>query len=162
MWFLKRISLPLGAVRIKMSKTCACMLSCNPMDYSLPGSSVHEILQVRMLEWVAISFSGGSPQPRKWTWVSCIEDKLFTIWATREGCVQTYQDKWHNQPPSSNCASKNLDIILDISFSTISHLLYHQTPLVLSSEYTLQLASSHHLYHQHFSSLQPPFLSQLL
>ena len=30
---------------------------CNPMDYSLPGSSVHEILQARILEWVAISFS---------------------------------------------------------------------------------------------------------
>ena len=55
-----------------------------------------------------------------------------------------------------NCASKSLDIILDFSFSNISHLLYHQTPLILTSEYTLQLASSHHLYHQHFSSLQPP------
>ena len=33
--------------------------SCNPIDCSLPGSSVHEILQARILEWVAISFSRG-------------------------------------------------------------------------------------------------------
>ena len=37
---------------------------CNPMDYSLPGSSVHGIFQARVLEWVAISFSRGSSQPR--------------------------------------------------------------------------------------------------
>ena len=38
--------------------------SCDPMDYSLPGSSVHEISQARTLEWVAISFSRGSSWPR--------------------------------------------------------------------------------------------------
>ena len=37
---------------------------CDPVDYSPPGSSVHEILQARMLEWVAIPFSRGSSQPR--------------------------------------------------------------------------------------------------
>ena len=37
---------------------------CNPMDYSLPGSSVHGILQARILEWVAMPSSRGSPQPR--------------------------------------------------------------------------------------------------
>ena len=40
------------------------------MDCSLPGSSVHEIFQARILEWVAISFSTGSSQPRDQTWVS--------------------------------------------------------------------------------------------
>ena len=40
---------------------------CIPMDYSLPGSSVHEISQARTLEWVAISFSRGSFQPRDGT-----------------------------------------------------------------------------------------------
>ena len=39
-------------------------LFCNPMGYSLPGSSVHGILQVRILEWVAIAFSRGSYWPR--------------------------------------------------------------------------------------------------
>ena len=42
------------------------------------------ILQARILEWVAISFSRGSSQPRDWTLVSCIEGRFFTIWATRE------------------------------------------------------------------------------
>ena len=37
---------------------------CDPMDYSLPGSSVHGILQTRILEWVAIPFSKGSSKPR--------------------------------------------------------------------------------------------------
>ena len=54
------------------------------MDYSLPGSSVHEILQARILEWVAISFSRGSSQPRDWTQISQIAGGLFIIWTTRE------------------------------------------------------------------------------
>ena len=57
---------------------------CDPMDCSLPGSSVHAILQVRILEWVAISFSRGSSWPRDQTWVSCIAGRFFIIWATRE------------------------------------------------------------------------------
>ena len=44
---------------------------CDPMDCSPPGSSVHGILQARILEWVAISSSRGSSQPRDGTWVSC-------------------------------------------------------------------------------------------
>ena len=54
------------------------------MNYSLPGSSVHEILQVRILQWVAIPFSRGSSQPRDPTQVSCIIGRFFTIRATRE------------------------------------------------------------------------------
>ena len=54
------------------------------MDYNPPGSSVHGILQARILEWVTISFSGGSSQPRSRTWVSCITGRFFTNWATRE------------------------------------------------------------------------------
>ena len=42
------------------------------MDYNLPGSSVYEILQARIPEWVAIPFSKGSSQPRDRTWVFCI------------------------------------------------------------------------------------------
>ena len=40
-----------------------CPTLCNPMDYSLPGSSVHGILQARILQWVAILFSRGFSQP---------------------------------------------------------------------------------------------------
>ena len=48
------------------------------MNCSLPGSSVHGIPQARILEWVAISFSRGSSQPRDKTWISCIASRLFT------------------------------------------------------------------------------------
>ena len=54
------------------------------MNCSLPDSSVYGILQARILEWVAISFSRGSYQTRDWTWVSCIVDGCFIIWVTRE------------------------------------------------------------------------------
>ena len=54
------------------------------MDCSLPGFSIHGIFQARVLEWVAISFSRGSSQPRNQTWVSCIAGRHFTLWATRE------------------------------------------------------------------------------
>ena len=49
-----------------------CQTLCNPMDCSLPGSSVHGIFQARILEWVGISSSRGSSQLRDWTHVSCI------------------------------------------------------------------------------------------
>ena len=47
---------------------------CDPMECSLPGSSVHGILQARILEWVAIPFSRGSSQPRDPTQFSCIAE----------------------------------------------------------------------------------------
>ena len=49
-----------------------------------PGSSVHGILQARILEWVAIPFSGSSNWSRDQTWVSRITGRFFTIWAMRE------------------------------------------------------------------------------
>ena len=62
----------------------SCPTLCDPVDCSLPGSSVHGICQARILEWVAISFSRGSSQLRDWTWVFCIAGGCFTLWATRE------------------------------------------------------------------------------
>ena len=64
-----------------------CPALCNPMDWSPPGSSVHGIFQARILEWVAISSSRGSPLPKDWTHVSCISCVacgFFTFWVTRE------------------------------------------------------------------------------
>ena len=64
--------------------TQSCPTLCDPKDCSLPGSSICGILQARILEWVAISFSRGSSQPRDRTRLSCIAGRRFTIWATRE------------------------------------------------------------------------------
>ena len=58
--------------------------SCDPMDCSLSGPSVHGILQTRMVEWVTISFSRGSSWPRNRTRASCIAGRWLTNWAMKE------------------------------------------------------------------------------
>ena len=55
----------------------------DPMNCSPPSSSVREILQARLLEWVAIPFSRRSSQSRNWTQVSWIAGRFFSIWATK-------------------------------------------------------------------------------
>ena len=62
----------------------SCPTLCDPIDCSPPGSFLHGILQARILEWVAISFSRESSRPRDRTQVFCIVDRRFTVWATRE------------------------------------------------------------------------------
>ena len=65
------------------------------MDCSPPDSSVHGILQARILEWVAISSSRGSSQSRYQTQKSCIAGRFFSIWATRKfSQVGTKKERW--------------------------------------------------------------------
>ena len=78
------ITLPMKIHIVKSEVAQSCPILCDPIDCSLPGSSVHGIFQAIVLEWVAISFSRGSSQPRARTRVSHIVDRRFTIWATRE------------------------------------------------------------------------------
>ena len=64
-------------------------LFCDSLDHSPPGSSVHGILQARILERVAIFFSRGSSWPRDLTCISCISylgKGVFITWATGEAC----------------------------------------------------------------------------
>ena len=77
---LSFLSLPFKCVLVAQS----CPALWDPMDYSLPGSFFHGIIQARILEWVAILFSRGSPQPRDRTQVYRITGGFFTNWATRE------------------------------------------------------------------------------
>ena len=65
----------------------SCPALCDPVDCSPPGSSVHEIVQARILEWVAISSSRGSSQPRDRTRVSCTAGRFFIDWAAREAHI---------------------------------------------------------------------------
>ena len=56
---------------------------CDPMDCSLPGSSVHGILQARIFEWVAMPSSRGSSQPRDQTcisYISCIGRQVLIVY----------------------------------------------------------------------------------
>ena len=79
-------------MKMKVLVAQLCLTFCDSMDCSPPGSSVHGILQARILEWVAIPFSRGSSQPRDQIQVSCIGGRFFTIRDTREGhTVYLYQ-----------------------------------------------------------------------
>ena len=64
-------ALPPESEKAKVLVAQLCPSLCDCMDCILPGSSVHGILQARILEWAAIPLSRGSSQPRDWTWVSC-------------------------------------------------------------------------------------------
>ena len=78
----------------KVLATQSCSTLSDHTDCSPPGSSVHGILQARILEWVAIPFSRGSSWPRDWTWVSCIIGRVFTVWVTREAPVYSWWWCW--------------------------------------------------------------------
>ena len=60
---------------------------CNPMDCSPPGSSVREISQTRMLEWIPISFSRGSSWARDWARISGTDGRILDHWAIRESPI---------------------------------------------------------------------------
>ena len=78
--------------RLFQTEVCAkslqlCLILCDAMDSSPPGSSVHRILQVRILEWVVMLSSRGSSWPRDWAHVSytpCTGRQVLTISATWE------------------------------------------------------------------------------
>ena len=103
------------------------------MDCSPPGSSVHEILQARILEWVAIPFSRGSSWPRDQIWVSCIAGRFFTIWATRSEVkslsrVRLFATPWtvaYQAPPSMGFSRQEYwsGVPLPSSYSTYCYLL---------------------------------------
>ena len=78
-----RTDLPVHAGHCRLV-TQSCLTHCNAMDCSPPGSSVHEISQTKLLEWVAMSFSRGSSQPRDQTHVTCIGRWILYYWTTRE------------------------------------------------------------------------------
>ena len=67
--------------------TKSCLIFCNPMDCSPPGSSVHGISQARILKWVAVSFSRGSSWPWDQTCISCISSCVLYCRATGEAHV---------------------------------------------------------------------------
>ena len=68
---------------------------CDTMDCSLPGSSIHVIVQLRILEWVTMPPSKGSSLPRDWIHVSDIAGRFFTT-----DYLETHQ---YNTPPIMNC-----------------------------------------------------------
>ena len=90
-WFLSlhiMLCVCMFILKVKVLVGQSCLTLCKPMDCSPPGSSFHGILQARTLGWVDIPFSRGSSWSRNWTQVSCIADRFFTIWTTREAFLK--------------------------------------------------------------------------
>ena len=77
--------------KLKVLVTQLCLTLCDPMDCSPPGSSVHGILQARVTEWVAISFSRACSWHRDWTQVSYLTGISFTVSATSENVLWIYE-----------------------------------------------------------------------
>ena len=98
-WFLKKLTHLLWRnklwmkVEVKVWVAQSCLTLCDPMNCS-PPSSVHRILQARILEWVAFLFPRESSQPRDRTWVSYIADSFFFIWVTREAQILNISYQW--------------------------------------------------------------------
>ena len=81
----------LSSWKVKESEVVElCLTLCDPMDCSLPGSSVHGIFQAGVVEWGAITFSRRPARPRDWTRVSCIIGRHFPVWASREVQVSSW------------------------------------------------------------------------
>jgi len=147
------------------------------MDCSPPDSSVCGIFQARVLEWVAISFSRGSSQPRDWTRVSRIAGGLFTIWATREapfmrtqwkdGCLWSRKDDftrhqvcWHSDlrlPVSRTRREKFLlpfnDIVSIFAMSLNLFKSIFNDYIILCCEYTIIHLTSPYIMATHSSIL---------
>ena len=96
----------LKSVKVLVAQSCSTL--CNPTDCSPRGSSVHGILQARILEWVAISYSREPSTPRDWTQVSCIAGRSFTIWPPGKPILEWVAisySKGSSQPRDQTCFS---------------------------------------------------------
>ena len=67
-----------------------CLTLCDPMGYSLPVSSVHGLLQARIVEWVSMPSSRGSFQPRDWAHASCIARRYSLPLSHQLRCLHPY------------------------------------------------------------------------
>ena len=87
--------------KVKVIATQLCPTLCDPVDHSPPSSSVLGILQARILEWVATSYSRGSSQLRDHTRISCIGSWILHHWTTREAHCWYINSKY----PKPSCLS---------------------------------------------------------
>ena len=92
---LSDCTLSLFSVNMPLEHVCWVTQSCPilyyPMVCSLPGSSVHGILQARILEWVAIPFSRGPSQSRNRTWVPFLSCRQIVYHLSSQGAPKPYR-----------------------------------------------------------------------
>ena len=119
--------------------TLLCLSLCNSMDYSLPGSSVHGILQARILEWNVMFFTRVSSQPRDRAQVSCIAGRFFTIWATFSSVAQLcwlFSTPWIAARQASLSITNSRSLLRLMSIESVmpsSHLILCHPLLLLPS-----------------------------
>ena len=136
----------------KWKWSCSVMSnSFNPVDYSLPGTSIRGILQARILEWVAISFSRGSSQPRDRTRVSCNAGRHFTLWATKEAHPVLCNAK--NVPSWVQARSQQQGSHLNPYFSPVSRTKSWEMTDFHSNQNFTNVAKEYLGYHRMDSSL---------
>ena len=117
----------------------SCLTLCDSLDYSLPGSSVHGILQARILEWVAIPFSRGSSRPRDRTRVSCIACRFFTV-CNHQGSPKWFAKDSHKRDGHCGKGIGSLSVHYgDILESWAGHLLFAFTPPQITPVPSVQL-----------------------
>ena len=132
---------------------------CDLMNRSPPVSSVHGILQARILECLAISFSRGSSGPRDQTLVSYIAGRFFTVWATREVHVHYTITKYHwlsglnnwfCSPSSGGWAVQDQDtsIVSPLSWSHLNIMHSESLPLQMPSHWGLRLQFMDIIHHK--------------
>ena len=94
----------------------SCPTLWNPLDCSPPGSSVHGILQARILEWVAVLSSRGSFWPRDWTSVSCLLAAQVLLWKWKSlscvGLFGSHGSPWNS--PGQNTGVGSLSLLQGI------------------------------------------------
>ena len=123
-----------------------------PLKRSLPGFSVHGILQTKVLEWIAISFSRWSSWPMDQTQVSCIVSRFFTVWAMREVLLTklfTELLKLLNNPKSYGS-----HFSLVQSCPTLCNPMDCSTPGFLVHHQLLEITQTHHV-HRVGDTIQP-------
>ena len=126
------------------------------MNYRPPGSSVHGILQARILEWVAIAFSRGSSWHRDRTLVSCIEDRFFTFWATSCYILYDFLKNFYWSVIAVQCCVgfcstkkwicymyRYIPSRLDLFTLHPTHLGHHRAPSWVYSGFSLAVSFAH-------------------
>ena len=131
----------------------SCPTLCDSMDCSSPGSSVHGILQVRILEWASIPFSRRSSQPRGWTCVSgvsCISRWILYHWATWKAQIipgWLVKKKLMVFPQGANHVYKCISWSLKVKVKSLSHfLLFGTIPWTVAYQALLSMGFSRQEY----------------
>ena len=134
----------LGLILILRLVTQLCLTLCDSMDCSSLGSSVHGILQARILEWVTMPSSRGSSWPRDQTQISHIAGEFFTIWVTGEAMAMkavamTAPPSWPNH--LAKVPSPKIDP-LGLGFNTRICRRHNSQSIALSDQTFI-----HHIIH---------------